>query len=163
MLIDPYFDAIAAEFLRDGEYQTLQNYVAHGGWTVYDHSLHVAAASYLYGRRHGLDLDYRALIRGALLHDYYLYDWHRGHKKPHLHGFRHPGIALHNASRRFPLGKKERNIIHSHMFPLTFWIWPLSREAWLVSVMDTAMAYKEMAVGKNAFSASPLRFCGGAI
>ena len=35
----------------------------------------------------------RELIRGALLHDYFLYDWHIPDKEnPHkLHGFYHPG------------------------------------------------------------------------
>jgi uncharacterized protein len=84
------------------------------------------------------------LIRGALLHDYYLYDWHKKHKGHRLHGFRHPSWALHNALMVYDLSKKERNIIRSHMFPLTFLHWPHSKEAWIVSKMDHKEARAEL-------------------
>jgi uncharacterized protein len=40
-----------------------------------------------------------SLIRGALLHDYFLYDWHKGKNRKKLHGFRHPGIAVKMQNR----------------------------------------------------------------
>jgi uncharacterized protein len=82
------------------------------------------------------DIDYKALIRGALLHDYYLYDWHKSHKGHRLHGYRHPSWALHNALLRYDLSPKERNIIRSHMFPLTIFHFPRSPEARIVAKMD---------------------------
>src|SRR5574344_2137256 len=143
MLIDEEFDAYASPLLSQAEYQTMKNYRAHGQVSVYDHSLFVAERSYLYGKKHHLDLDYKSLIRGALLHDFYLYDWHKSHKGHRLHGFRHPAWALHNANLRFDLNEKEKNIIFSHMWPLTFFQFPHSKEAWLVCHFDTQQAKLE--------------------
>ena len=44
-----------------------------------------------------LNCDKGSLVRGALLHDYFLYDWHQPHKEYGLHGFTHPSTALRNA------------------------------------------------------------------
>jgi len=79
----------------------------------------------------------RELIRGALLHDYFLYDWHdKEHVQIHnLHGFYHPGIALKNASAEYRLTPRERDIIKKHMWPLTM-VPPMCREAWIVTVAD---------------------------
>src|SRR5574344_1549670 len=143
MLIDEEFDAYASPLLSQAEYQTMKNYRAHGQVSVYDHSLFVAERSYLYGKKHHLDLDYKSLVRGALLHDYYLYDWHKSHKGHRLHGFRHPAWSLHNAALRYHLNKIECNIIRSHMWPLTFFHFPHSKEAWIVSKMDHKEAWYE--------------------
>ena len=141
--MDEEFLAIAKPLLLDEEYQTLKRYIAHGDFTVYDHSLLVAERSYLYAKKNCLLLDYSSLVRGALLHDYYLYDWHKSHKGHRLHGFRHPAWGLYNALRRYDLNPIERNIIRSHMFPLTFFHWPHSKEAWIVSHFDHVEAWHE--------------------
>ena len=46
-------------------------------------------------------------------HDYFLYDWHTpDHISPHkLHGFYHPGSALHNAQKEYHLTPREKDII----------------------------------------------------
>ena len=93
--------------------------------------------------RHGIPCDLRALVRGALLHDYYLYDWHDPNKGFRWHGFKHHRYALWNAERDFLLSKKERNIIRTHMFPLTFWNLPRCREAWIVTLADKKVAAEE--------------------
>lgn len=79
----------------------------------------------------------RELIRGALLHDYFLYDWHiPDDENPHrLHGFYHPGVALRNALKEYHLTEREKDIIRKHMWPLTV-IPPGCREAWIVSAAD---------------------------
>lgn len=144
MYLNEEFDSIAAPILEAEEYQSLKIYKAHGQVSVYDHSLFVAERSYLFAKKRNLDLDYGSLIRGALLHDYYLYDWHKKHKGHRLHGFRHPAWALHNALLAYDLNKVERDIIRSHMFPLTFLHWPHSKEAWVVSKMDHKEARAEL-------------------
>ena len=79
----------------------------------------------------------RDLVRGALLHDYFLYDWHDKYHRDikRLHGFYHPGIALRNAMKEYELTKREQDIIKKHMWPLTV-IPPLCREAWIVTMAD---------------------------
>jgi uncharacterized protein len=47
---------------------------------------------------------------------------------------------LHNANLRFELNDKEKNIIFSHMWPLTLFQIPHSKEAWLVCHFDTKQA-----------------------
>jgi uncharacterized protein len=140
MILDTYFDSIAQPVLQDEQYQSLKKYIAHSDFTVYDHSLMVAERAYIYAKNKHLQLDYASLIRGALLHDFYLYDWHKSHKGHRLHGFRHPAWALHNANLRFELNDKEKNIIFSHMWPLTLFQIPHSKEAWLVCHFDTKQA-----------------------
>ena len=86
----------------------------------------------------------RELIRGALLHDYFLYDWHdKDHINPlRLHGFFHPGIALKNASAEYDLTEREKDIIRKHMWPMTV-IPPLCREAWIVTAADKWVSLME--------------------
>lgn len=51
-------------------------YMQHGCTSVFRHSVSVAHYSlYLAWKMH-IPVDEKALIRGALLHDYFLYDWH---------------------------------------------------------------------------------------
>lgn len=143
MFVDAYFDAIASPIIEDPLFISMKQYIAHHGVTVYDHCISVAETAYLYARKKGYKLDYSALIRGALLHDFYLYDWHHSGEKHKLHGFRHPFFALRNASKRFSLSAKEKNIIVSHMFPVVFWVFPHSKEARLVIKADRRCAWKE--------------------
>ena len=90
----------------------------HGSTTCFDHSVAVALCSIRLARKWGWDVDWRSLVRGALLHDYFLYNW-REHNDDHkLHGFYHARRAMENAERDFGLNPIEANIIHRHMFPL---------------------------------------------
>ena len=81
------------------------------------------------------------MIKAALLHDYFLYDWHdKDH--PKLHGFRHATIAAKNAKRDFGLTKKEYKAIRSHMFPVNLRL-PTSREALILTLADKYCAARE--------------------
>ncbi|HBB05271.1 MAG TPA: phosphohydrolase [Firmicutes bacterium] len=146
---DPFFLEIVSEFLENPHYQQIDKFIAHGDWTVLDHSLNVASLCYEIGKRKGLELDYRSLIRAAMLHDFYCYDWHLPHKGKRLHGFRHPGFAIKEASKYFELSPFEKKLIHVHMFPLTFWRFPLSKEARLLVKCDHISALYEHKYRKN--------------
>ncbi|MBO5354788.1 MAG: HD domain-containing protein [Clostridia bacterium] len=137
------FSEVAREVVGKARYDEMKQYVSHSDITVYQHCIKVAYKAYCFAVRHDIPCDMRALIRGALLHDYYLYDWHDPNKGFRWHGFKHHRFALRNAERDFVLSKKERNIIHSHMFPLTFWCLPRCREAWLVTLADKLVATEE--------------------
>ena len=84
----------------------------------------------------------RLRLRGALLHDYFLYDWHTPGAAQGLHGLTHPKAALKNAREDFDLTATEEDIILHHMFPLTPCP-PASREGWLVCLADKYCALKE--------------------
>ena len=83
---------------------------------------------------------------GALLHDFFLYDW-RNHDAPDLprekyHGIEHPRIALKNAEKYFPLNEIERDIIVKHMWPLTL-MPPRYKESFIVTFADKYLSSKE--------------------
>lgn len=106
------------EILNSPGMQMEQQFIQHGSVTCFDHSLAVAYLSLWIVLRFGLRLDLRSLVRGALLHDYFLYDWHEKDSSHRWHGFHHARRALCNASRDFDLNPIERDIIEKHMFPL---------------------------------------------
>ena len=83
-----------------------------------------------------LRINRTSLVRGALLHDFFLYDWHEKNAGHPFHGWTHPATALYNARRRFPLNYREQNIIRSHMWPFTLRKLPRCREAVLVNLAD---------------------------
>ena len=141
----------AAEVLeREGRLSLTRGYIQHGGVTVYAHVLSVARASVRMAdvlERHGVALDRASLVRGALLHDYFLYDWHDPDLSHRLHGFRHPFFALARAEEDFDLTPRERNIIVRHMFPLVP-VPPTCREAWIVCLADKWCALRETVAGR---------------
>ena len=94
-----------------------------------------------------LKLNERRLIRGALLHDYFLYDWHVKDKSHRLHGFRHPYFALENARKEYELDPVLEDMIVKHMFPLIP-IPPKYRESWVLCIADKICASKEKILRK---------------
>lgn len=137
--------AAAAQLERQGRLGLTRGFVQHGTVSVYDHVTAVARASLgaadALGRV-GLRVDRASLLRGALLHDYFLYDWHDPEPWHNWHGFKHPYFALKNAEEDFDLTPRERNIIVRHMFPLVP-IPPTCREAWIVCLADKWVATRE--------------------
>ena len=141
----PEVSAEAARLEREGRLGLCHEFVQHGDVSVYEHVVAVAAESCRMAdalARHGIAVDRPSLVRGALLHDYFLYDWHDPDPSHRLHGFRHPFFALRNAEDDFTLDERERNIIVRHMFPLVP-VPPTCREAWIVCGADKLVALRE--------------------
>ena len=119
-------------------------YIQHGNTSCLLHSIAVAYYCYRLSVRFGfLKLNNRELIRGALLHDYFLYDWHIPDKNRPLHGFYHPTAALKNAESDFSLSERERDIIAKHMFPLTLKP-PAFKESYVVCLVDKVCSVYEI-------------------
>ena len=131
----------AADILSHTRFEQMNDYIQHGTTTVQEHVLSVADQSLKWNRKLHLHCDEKQLTRGALLHDYFLYDWHTKNH-PKLHGFRHADIALKNAEEDFDLTEREKDIIKKHMWPLTLKT-PMCREAWLVTFADKYVSLKE--------------------
>ena len=127
----------APDILISDNFQMTKSHIQHGNMTVNAHCRNVAKYSLIIRDKLHISCSERELIRGALLHDYFLYDWHdKDHISPSkLHGFYHPGIALQNASAEYDLTPREREIIKKHMWPLTV-VPPTCREAWIVTFAD---------------------------
>lgn len=133
-----------ADILRSEGMQAGKTFRHHGDISVYRHSLEVAMLSIHIAESLNIRVDERSLVRGALLHDYYLYDWHIPAPEHRLHGFVHPGIAYRNAKEVFILNEREADIIRKHMFPMTL-IPPVYREGWIVCIADKITAVRDYA------------------
>lgn len=129
------FFRILKEVKKESRLQETDQYLQHGVTSVYRHSLAVAYFSCYLAEKMHLKVRSREMIRGALLHDYFLYDWHEKSKDHRLHGFTHPARALKNAEQIFDLTPVEKDIIKRHMFPLTP-VPPAYRESYLVCLAD---------------------------
>lgn len=111
-------------------------YPHHGNTNCYQHCLHVAYYNYVWCRF--LHLDAKAAARAGMVHDLFLYDWHTHAKETgrHFHGMTHPKTALQHAEKITNLSPKERNIILTHMWPVTPFAIPRCREAWITTLTD---------------------------
>lgn len=123
------------------EYQRLKDFYQHGTCSVYDHSISVCSTCFKIAKKIHLKVNEDSLVKGSLLHDYFLYDWHqKGAPIRHLVG--HPANAAKNAKADFGLTKKEERMIRAHMFPAGLKI-PTSREGILLCIADKYCATRE--------------------
>ena len=139
-----YMDIIG-EILSNEQFLKLKNYRHHND-SIYDHVVDVSFLSYKISKR--LKLDYKSTARGALLHDFFLYDWRKREKVDSFfkkHAFTHAKEALGNSVRNFEINQKEKDIIVKHMFPTTI-IPPRYGESWIVTSVDKYLAIKEYAI-----------------
>ena len=81
----------------------------HRTSNTYRHVCMVTEESLYYAYNKKLDVDYYSLIRGAYLHDLFLYDWRKeGRKVAFGHLFKHPQIAYKNACKYYDLNEIEK-------------------------------------------------------
>jgi uncharacterized protein len=137
------FDRICSPIINHPEYQKLKE-LKHHDKDIYSHNLEIAWLSFLLSKR--LHLRSEQIVRGALLHDFFFYDWRTEKTDGKIlpHGFTHPSVSKENAERIFgPLTPLEKDIIIKHMWPLTI-IPPRYLESFIVSFIDKFTATKEM-------------------
>ncbi len=143
--LNKYNDLIneyASDILNNENVLSQKKYMQHGNTSTYEHTYKVTLEALKLSDKLKLKVDKKTLIRGCLLHDYYLYDWHENDKSHRLHGFHHAKKALDNAKRDFNLNKIEENMIYTHMFPLNLRI-PKYKESIILCVADKISAVKE--------------------
>lgn len=132
------FKKYLADVASCSTFRTTHQYVQHGNTSVLLHSIAVAYYSYYLSWYFHLNFRERELVRGALLHDYFLYDWHNSGEGHTFHAFTHARDAFVNAQKEFELSRIEREVIKKHMFPLTP-VPPLCREGLMVCLVDKAV------------------------
>ena len=131
----------ASDIIQSKNFNRTKFHVQHGDMTVNSHCMNVAKYSLAISdklAKMGISCKRNELVRGALLHDYFLYDWHDKAYLAHrqrLHGFHHPMTALRNAEKEYKLNDTQREIIKKHMWPLSL-VPPTCREAWVVTAAD---------------------------
>lgn len=161
--MDSEIQQLAGHILEHPQYQKLRLLRHHGeANSVYDHSVAVAEMSYVLARKMRLSEDETAsIVRAALLHDFFGYDWHGDRFRQYvnhfsglrrlarMHAFVHGRIAADRARMTFGLSNKECEAIARHMFPLA--AMPRTRIAWIVTLADKAVASKEMTAALGGY------------
>lgn len=145
---------VGGDIIASDGMQTEKRFLQHGATTTFRHSMSVAHFAVMLAEAFGVtdSVDMRRLVVSALLHDYYLYDWHEPAPWHSLHGFTHGHVAMRNAIRDFGTDTIDPIVaeaINRHMFPLTITP-PNSLEGWLVTMADKTCAVRE--------TCSPRRF-----
>lgn len=147
---DFLFLTVLERVIANSRFMMESGFIQHGETTCLLHSVAVAYYSYKIAKfLKCWFLDHEGLIRGALLHDYFLYDWHIPDPKNRFHGFKHPKKALKNAKKEFELTPMEEDIVKNHMFPLTPVI-PKYKETLLVCTVDKICSIYEI-FAENAY------------
>ena len=137
-------EEILRELTSDRHVQEMKKYLQHGNVTTFEHCENVARLSCAINRRLFLHADTRTLVTGAMLHDFYLYDWHAEDGGTHrLHGFTHAEKACRNARKYFDVDDAVGHVIYCHMWPLNPVRIPSSREAWIVCLADKCISLYE--------------------
>lgn len=138
---DVAFYHIVSELIDTPEVQAMCSIPQHGNTSCFGHSVFVAYLSYRICRRFGWD--YKAAARGGLLHDLFLYDWRIHGSHSGFHAFSHPNAALSNAKKLCTLTEREKDIILTHMWPLTPFQFYHYKESLVVSCVDKICACAE--------------------
>lgn len=136
------------ELLNNPKIKMMQCIPMHRGSNCYLHSFRVAKRSIKRALRHK-KLDLHAVLLGAILHDYYLYDWRADRDKFTHHGKDHPKIAANNAKKDFGISEEIEHIIKTHMWPINFKEFPKTKEARIVGLADTHIAFIEAMSSKR--------------
>lgn len=133
---------IIKDIIENDEFKKISN-IKHHNTTRLDHCMKVSYYSYLVAK--SLNLDYKDVARGGLLHDFYIdkiSDCDKLKDKLLLFSIKHPNDAVNNASSNFELTDKQINIIESHMFPVDYKL-PKYAESWIVSTVDKVLSFSE--------------------
>lgn len=136
---DREFMGHVSHLIRHPRFQKLSKIIQHQHSTRFEHSINVAYTSFKIAKHLGWDS--KSTARGALLHDFFYYDW-RITKFNKSHAWVHPRIAVKNAKKLTILSKKEEDIILKHMWGATL-APPRYKEGYIVTLVDKYWAVRE--------------------
>ena len=136
------FCSLIDVYSKNPEVKSMKNYIQHGKISTYEHCVYVAWISFQFNRKLKIKANEKELVEAAMLHDFYLYDWHNN-PCIRLHGFSHAACAAENAKKKFNVSKNVYEAIDSHMWPLNITRIPRSRIAWVICLSDKYCALKE--------------------
>lgn len=138
---DVEFQNIIKEVIENETVQKMKQYRQHYETTCFDHCYIVSYYCYLICKKYSLD--YKSAARAGMLHDLFLYDWRvRQPDRKGLHAFTHGKLACENASKLFNLNEKEKDMIITHMWPVTM-RFPTCIEGFILTFVDKYCATSE--------------------
>lgn len=130
--IDGYI-LVVGDILNHEKVIEMKKYNHHKYIDCHFHSVFVSYITYKVSTM--LSCNVREATRAALLHDFYLYDWHIT-KHDELHAWYHPKMAKLNAEKYFGhLSPMQSDMILSHMWPLHV-MPPKSKEGMILTFAD---------------------------
>ena len=141
-------ETIYQAFLNDEKILRMKNISMHRGSNCYLHSFKVAKKA-IKKSLNRKDVKLEVVLLGAILHDYYLYDWRKDRSKLKKHGKNHPSVAINNAVKDFDISEEVKKVIKSHMWPINIKDYPKSKEAKIVSISDKAVTIGESLTSKK--------------
>lgn len=136
---DNQYKMIVEHILNDREFNKISSSFHHGTDRL-THSIKVSYYSYLISKK--LGLDYETTAKAGLLHDFFSTPNNKTLRESTESLFNHAKIAADNANRQFGITEKEKNIIETHMFPLTLKPSKFA-EGWIVSLVDKGVGIFE--------------------
>lgn len=146
-LADEEYKVIVEEILNNKLFKSLKYFNQHGGISRLEHCINVSYIGYLISKK--LNWDYVSIARAGLLHDFFLYDWHEHDLNKfsikNCHALTHGKEALKNAESFFELSDKEKEMIESHMWPITI-IPPRYAMTYFIGIVDKYCAIMEVLV-----------------
>jgi len=131
-----------ADIIESDLYTKCAECIQHGNTSVREHEISVALTSVAIARRLPFKFSYRSLVRGSLLHDFFLYDWHDKDKNVDNHALNHASYALENAANNYAINPIEADMIRKHMFPLNLTP-PKYRETLILTLSDKICTIRE--------------------
>lgn len=131
---------LVAPLEADPLVRSMDGFVQHGSTTTLAHVRSVARLAFWLNARTGCGADERTLAWGAMLHDFYLYDWHGSGWR---HSYRHASTACRNAREHFGVDDACAHVIECHMWPISPRRMPRSREAIIVCIADKVVSLAE--------------------
>ena len=137
------FNDIIKDLVSNPEVLRMREFRQHCDTSCFDHCYF--AAYHCFNICKKFNLDYKSATRAAMLHDLFLYDWRVKNGREGHHAFTHPKTACENASRIFDLNDIEKDMILSHMWPLTIKL-PKYKEGFVLTLVDKYSAISESVV-----------------
>ncbi|MCF0131800.1 MAG: HD domain-containing protein [Pseudobutyrivibrio sp.] len=129
-------EEILSPYIDNPLVQSQHNNIQHGTTTMYEHCMNVVKVSVYLDARLGWKAEPKAMIVGAFLHDFFLYDWHTENPDGWGHSVYHPVRACKNAVEQFDIDKSIQNVILAHMWPWPVHRFPASKAALIVCLAD---------------------------
>ena len=130
--------SLCTDLLCDEKVKSMANYRHHKSITTHYHSVYVSF--YVMRVCDKLHVSHeREIVRAALLHDFYLYEWYtEKHEENHI--FYHPKESVKNIEAHFgALTPRQKNMVLSHMFP-TSKVMPRYLGSWILTLTDKCCA-----------------------
>ena len=139
--IDEYLE-ITRDLLQNENVESMKTYNHHGKINTHFHTVYVSYCVLVLCDKLKVN-NKNDIVRAALLHDFYLYDWHI-EKHDEMHAWYHPKAAVENIKNIFgDISDMQRDLILRHMFPLSIQP-PNSIGGWLLTLCDKHCANEDI-------------------